>query len=367
MIAMVPVTDIRLFDARDTPWIAQLLELVRQTVGEPWRVLLERVDQAPLFVNNRPVPPRARQAMLAALRRVLGGRTERRNIARKLRERVLGHPALDPAAREARIATVAAELGIEAPDVERMLWADLARERPVTLPGGPPDPRLLAAHANIDRLQREMRRAHAIDIHVTANAHALVRMAARCGLITHVGRDEAGFVLSITGPLALFHATTIYGRALGALVPLLAEHDDDLSLDIHCEFRSGPRTLRADAPILLPPVSRVPKPSIAEKLAAALEKRHIVTRDPPPISSGDRVLFPDMAVDIGRRVLVEVIGFSTEQYVTEKLDAYRAAGEPVVLCVDATRSKPAAPHPNVLGYERRIEVDTLLAKLSEAI
>jgi predicted nuclease of restriction endonuclease-like RecB superfamily len=168
MIAMShqPITPLRLFEARDLEWIDEMLLLVEESVGQPWRVLLERIEHAPLRVGGRSVSDRARKAITHALRRVLGGRAERARIARKLRERVLGHPVLDPQARATRIAESATELGIEPADVESLLWADLARERPVVLPDGRPEPQVLAAIANVDRIQRETRRAREVELRV---------------------------------------------------------------------------------------------------------------------------------------------------------------------------------------------------------
>ena len=371
MIAAMPpwqaATDVRLFDERDLAWIGDLVTLVERSLGEPWRVLLERIEHAPLRVGSREVTVRWRRAITHALRRVLGGRAERARIARRLRASVLGHPALEPDARAARIAIAAAAFGIEPSDVESLLWADLARERPVVLPGGRPDPRMLAAIANVDRIQREIRRAREIELRVWDHAHDLVRMAARCGLITQIERDaEGALLLRLMGPLALFHATTVYGRALGALVPLLANHTR-FELDIHCDFASGPHTRRVSPPLLLPPYAPRLAPSLADRLARDLVAReHVIDREPAPITVGDHILFPDLAIDhAGTRWLVEVVGFSTADYLADKLARYRAANARVVLCVDTKRSI-VEEHPSVLAFTRRIEADGLVQILEEA-
>ena len=381
MIAMKldhAVTDVRLFDDRDLPWIDDLMTLVEQALGQPWRVLLERIDNAALQIGGRPVSARWRQAITNALRRVLGGRAERTRIARRLRAKVLGHPALEPAERAARIANAADELGIAGDDVESLLWADLARERPVVLPNGRPDSRRLAALANVDRIQRELRRARELELRIWGNAHGLVRMAARCGLITRVTREPAGtMLLRVAGPLALFHATTVYGRALGALVPLLAEHPR-FELDIHCDFATGPHTRRVLPPVLLPPYTSRLKPSLGDWLARALVLReHEVNREPAPLAVDQHVVFPDLSIDhAGTRWFVEVIGFSTADYLADKLALYRAANARVILCVDAKRSIAARPEaravtiveqqqPSVLAFEGRIDADALIQIMEE--
>lgn len=371
MIAMeIPVSDVRLFDDGDLPWIAQLLGVVERSLGQPWRVLLERVEHAPLRAGVRPVSPRARQAILGALRRVLGGRAARARVARRVRARVLGHPALDPAARAARITAAAAALGLASEDVEALLWADLARERPVELPaGGPPAPHTLAAVANVDLVQRELRRAREIELRVGGHAHGLVRLAARCGLLVQVAREPAGDLrLAIAGPLALFHATTVYGRALGALVPLLADQTA-FELAIHCDLASGPHVRRVAPPVLLPPYASRLKPSPAARLARDLEAReHVVEREPAPLDVDGHVLFPDLALDhAGTRWFVEVVGFSTAEYLADKLARYRAAGARALLCVDARRSPALDEHPAVLAFtDGRIDADALVQLVEDA-
>ena len=83
------------------------------------------------------------------------------------------------------------------------------------LPGGRPDPRMLAALANVDRIQREMRRARMIELRVRDNAHGLVRLAARCGLITHSSR-EADEKVSIVKIRSSFGRTMVTSAVSGA-------------------------------------------------------------------------------------------------------------------------------------------------------
>lgn len=358
-------SEVRLFDESDLAWIEQLLGIVGQCIGQPWRVLLERIEHAPFVANGREVPLRARRTITNALRRVLGGRVERGKIARKLRASVLGHPALVASEREARIARVSDDLGIEPADVEQLLWADLARERPVTLPVRRPSARQLAELGNVERIQHELRRAHEVDLRIWDHAHELVRTAARCGLIvraTHEARTGA-WHLGVTGPLALFHATTIYGRALGTLAPILANHPR-FELAIRCELGSGPHVRHISPPVMLPAYVERRKPSIGERLARDLLLReHVVDREPAPLVVGDVVLFPDLAIEHrGGRWFIEIIGFSTAEYLDDKRSLYRAADARVIFCVDAKRSV-IDEHPFLVPYVRQVDADTVIERI----
>lgn len=363
MIAMMyeePAQIPRLYGASDLPWITKLLDIAEQSSGEPWRVLVERVEHAPLGVHAL-----HRAAMLGALRHVLGGSQHRTRVARQVRALVLGAPALRAADRAARLAAAAETLGISAGDVESLLWIDLAMERPVALTTGRPAEAELAALANLEKIQRCVRRAHDLQLRIWDRANELVRTAARYGLIAQIQREGEATLLDVIGPLALFHSTVVYGRALAALVPLLADHAR-FQLDIHGKRGGEPVHLQVVPPVLLPPVISSPRrvPSIADRLVRELAERgYAVEREPPPIACGDHLLFPNLSVDHGgARWFIEVLGFSTAESLTTKLERYRAACvDRIILCVDAATMPDGPLGTRICRFTRRVHVDTLLA------
>ena len=366
MIAMAyePASRVpRLYDEGDLPWITRLVDVVEQSVGEPWRVLVERLEFAPLGVHAS-----HRTAMLQALRRMLGGSGQRARIAQRVRALVLGPPVFDAAERRARIVTAAAMLGTTPQDVESMLWVDLSTERPVVLPEGRPAEAALAAVANLERIQRCVRRAHDLQLRVWDQANELVRTVARYGLISQIRREGDATVLDVIGPLALFHSTIVYGRALAALVPLLADHTR-FELEVHCRLGGEDGRLRVAPPVWLPPVEDTARPrrGPALELAQELEARgHGVMREPPPIASGEHLLFPDLVVELdGERWWVEVLGFSTRESLAAKLERYRAAGiATVVLCADLTTAPGCELAPQVCGFTRQVAVEDLIATIA---
>ena len=349
-------TEIRLYDERDMAWIASIVNTVVACVGMPWRVLRERLEHSPHGA------PRV-ASILAALRRVLGGRGDRVRIARKVRALVLGPPALDDAACTQRLLAAGTELGLDIDSVRELLWIDLANERPVALPDGRPSERRLAAYANLDRIQRAVRRAHELRLRIDGEAHELIRTAARWGLVTTISRDGAATVLDVLGPLSLFHATSVYGRALAALVPQLAEHSR-FTLTMACDFGHGPAILRLAPPALLPPVSEArTRPSAAVRLARQLAKVGVeVALDPPPIAHGVTLLYPELAIRSAHRMwLVELVGFATADHVAAKLARYASAGvSDVVLCVDEARAPGTIADPRVLAYTGKLAADALI-------
>jgi len=254
-------------------------------------------------------------------------------------------------------------------DGESLLWVDLAMERPVVLPEGRPAEIELAAFANLERLQRCVRRAHDLQLRLWDGADALIRTIARRGLIAQIRRDGDATVLDITGPLALPHAAIVYGRALAAVVPLLAE-PPRFELDLLCRFGGLDVALEVAPPLWLPAAAAAPHPptSPAQRLADDLAMLgHAVDREPPPIAAGDRVLLPDLVVDRrGARWLVEVLGFATRESIADKLARYRAAGfTRVVLCADLATAPGCDLEPGVCGFLRCVEVDELFAAMGE--
>ena len=362
----------RLYGEADVPWIASIVDHVVDSCGQPWRVLRERLEHVSVGATRV-------EAILTALRRTTGGSAARASLARRLRAAVLGVPALDDAARAARLGDVAGSMGLPRDELEALLWIDLAGERPVTLPDGRPAELRLAAYANLERIQRLVRRARTLRLRVWGEAIPLVRAIARYGLLATITVVGDATVFDVLGPLSLFHVTTVYGRALAQLVPLLAEVQR-FELELVADLGHGPVMLAFTSPILLPPIplSRLPRhpaARLARELGATTRRERgagssselRVTLDPPPIDHGADRLFPDLAVEYeGRRWYLELVGFATADYLAAKLARYRAAGiDDVLLCVDdaraeATRSGEAR---EILRYTRRLDAATVLARL----
>lgn len=351
---------LRLFSDADVPAIAQLLDTIVAARGEPWRVALERLERIP------PTSRAQRGSLTAAVRRLLGRTHAVRATAREVRARVLAQPVLDPAARTARIAAAARDLAMTPAQVEAAMWSDLALERPVELPDGRPAERTVAAYANLDAIQHALRRAHLVKLRVWDDPRELWRIAAVRGLLTTVvpvGDGSTRF--EIRGPLALFHQTAVYGRALAALVPPLAEQPR-FELAIHCDLE-GPRVLRVVPPVLLPaaPPPRRPPMALDARLARDLEpSTWLVTREPEPIAAGGRLLFPHLRLDGPARWYVEIIGFATTDFLADKVARYRAAGLPnLLLCIDADRAAEGETAPDgarVIWFRKRVDAASVL-------
>lgn len=372
-------------DADDLDWVARLIDIVVACRGQPWRIALEQLDRSerPQYLD-RLIPPHHFAAAIGALQRVLGGRGQKAQLARACREIVLGHPALTSASRLDRIAAAARALELRCDEVERVLWADLPRERPVELPFGRPSELEVAAFANVQLIQRAVRRAHTLTISVVGDAGPLVRGAASRGLLTTVYAERAPAatdvvengpscapitVIEVVGPLALCHRTAVYGRAIASLVPLLAECGA-FRLTLTASGVAGPYRTQLESPVLLPmlPVKMTTSWSLASRLARNLRRElpgADVTIAPPPILANRSYVCPDIAIDRGR-LYIEIVGFWTAAYLERKRALYAAAGLDVVLCVDEARGCAEDPMPSdVVSFTRTIDVEPIVARFRQ--
>lgn len=250
-----------LLDEHDTPWISALIDEVESALGRPWRELLERIARLPV----RAAPAR-RAAAVEALRRVLGGRERGAIKAAEVRQRLLGRSSPDREHRDARLVEVAAAFSATVEQIELAMWADLPAERAVVMPHGRPAELAVAAAANLSIIQRALTRCHELRLQVSGNARAIARTAAVRGLLATARARGKAVDLEISGPLALFHRTTVYGRALGSIVPHLS-WCERFVLDARCDFGRSPAILRLQPPLLLPPA---PAP---KRYDSALEAR----------------------------------------------------------------------------------------------
>lgn len=231
----------------------------------------------------------------------------------------------------------------------------------------------LAAAANLTIIQRTLMRCHGLRLRVAGNARAIVRGAVIRGLLASASTRGDDVEISISGPLALFHNTTVYGRALGAIVPHLA-WCERFVLDATCDLGRGRAVLRIQPPVLLPPG---PEPTrydsaLEARFARDMAKRAPawrVIREPSAIDAGGHLAFPDFLLEHreqpSRRWWIEIVGFWTSAYLAHKLATYRAANLPrVILCIDASRTVDDRDLPvdaRIVRFTRRVEVDQILA------
>ncbi|MEP6865085.1 MAG: DUF790 family protein [Deltaproteobacteria bacterium] len=355
-----PPSQLAVLDEGDLGWISEAIDLLEHHLGKPWRAVLEAFEELP---SSR----RRLAAVRGALARVTGSAAKLTAMARRVREAVLGAPALDDAARAARIAAAAQALGVEAADIDSLLFMDLRGERPIAFPNGRPNELEIARIGNVLLIQRALRRAQRLTLTLHDDDGIVFRAALARGLLVTASCTKSSITLDLVGPLALFSRTAIYGRALGQLVPLLpaAAH-----WQLELEAPGWNQSLAS--PVLLPtaPSDRAGTHH-PRKLARRLEELDADLRivvAPPPLAVRSALLCPDLAIErSGKRWFVELVGFWTSESLRGKLALYAEASVPVLLCIASARGcseDDAIEDPEIVKYDRKLDPRTLLERLA---
>jgi predicted nuclease of restriction endonuclease-like RecB superfamily len=360
--------------ARDHPWIAELIELHRAFAGEP----RQRLDERLVAIERK-----ARTTGTRLVAEVLGGYfgTE---VAAEVQPTVARMTTFAAAAgfdrtafswRVDALARAASALGVSPEAVDRSLFADLPGERrlkPLTRPIHADE---VALRCNLAVAQAALSNSSALTIALEGHARALVRHARLRGLIcTVVERGEMA-TLSISGPLALFRRTALYGRHLAELAPLLA-WSRDFRLEADCSVRGGVGRFVLDRTAPLPPSAEPRRfdSRLEERFARdflRLTAEWDIVREPEAVAVEGTLIFPDFAIvhrhDPSRRWLLEILGFWTADYVASKLRRLREAGLPrLLLCIDAARDcghGALPPDARVLRFEKRVDAQGVLEVL----
>lgn len=275
--------------------------------------------------------------------------------------------------REDALALAATSLGVSIAEVERALFADRAARKIVVPPLLPTTPEAWVDRANAVMLGTFLARATEVTArfdgaHGEATVPALARLAKRFGLLAVVTEDAGVTTVALSGPLALFHDTTKYGRALAAFVPhVAAARPSYLAARVVMPEGASLLVLDADAPsgagdVVAPPLEGQRDAMILGRRLAPFGFR--AESFDGTVAANGRQLYPDFVVDDGEGpVFVEIVSFWTAPFLERLLRDLRAAEVPVVLCVNETRA-PSSPMAldgveGVVPYRRTIDASRL--------
>jgi predicted nuclease of restriction endonuclease-like RecB superfamily len=358
----------RFLNDADRPWIRALIDECQCAVGRPVRELEARLREPIMGA------PHDKQRLVAHL---LVGFARSRVASpvppREARAAIFTAAARREGPREEIVARCAESLGAAPGALLSSLFADLPGER---LAIAPPslDPGDVALRANLALAQGLLAHAHSVRIALEGNARAVVRHAALRGLICAVTRTVStdGACVELSGPYALFRRTLLYGRALGAVVPVLA-WTRRFKLTARCEIRGRAAvvTLASGDPIFPAAEPRRFDSCVEERFArdfARIAPGWVVVREPEPFDAEGHLFFPDFAVHLrtepSHRWFVEVVGFWTPEYLARKLEQLRRARiSNLVLCIDDERNVGDGELPggaSVMWYRRRIDAAQVL-------
>jgi len=362
---------------QDEPWLRVLMGELARFEGRRRRELAERLAE-PLPCETPYFKRRAATRVLLRLWR---------------RERVAAVPPLEARARlfvaaaadggeaspAAHVADVAAAMGVGGDALLESLFADLPGERIVRAPEPVPSVAEVVLRTNLAVVQAALMRASTIELQVEGGVRPIVRLAKLRGLLCVVAEPADGGAprLQLSGPFSLFRHTLLYGRALAELVPHLA-WCARFELRAACALRGRIVDVVVDsgAPIF-PAAAPTPFDSKLEERFARdvgrLAPDWDLVREPEAVRAGRTLIFPDFLlrhrIHAERRVLVELAGFWTPDYLAAKLARLREADlPPFILCVDEERACALGEVPeslSIVPFRRRVDAAAVLRRAEE--
>lgn len=359
----------RYLTERDEVWVRELVAELDGLVGRTAR----DVDRA---LSDRIVPqarasgasPRAARGMAHVCSRDWPLRAVSPLPPQRVRK-IVFEVAAQAATRDEALAVASDRLGASREDVLASLFADRPEERRLCAPPAPPSTRELVLRYNLSLLQGLLLRATGVDILARSGVRSVVRYAKLLRLLCTFSTTADGVRITLSGPLSVLHDTTKYGHALATFVPA-AIATPGWSLQARCDLDGREGVLQASCADPIASTHALPRDyDSAVERCLARDVRRLGTswslaRETEAIDVGGRLFFPDFTLSRGaERVLVEVVGYHTPEYLTSKLRALRAAGlRRIIVCVDESLAcgSEAICAGAVLRFRRRVDARALV-------
>lgn len=288
-----------------------------------------------------------------------------------------GFPTTE-AERRLRLETVAARLGVSPEQLEASMYADLESE--MILESVPTvEPVELLKEYNLALTQTLLFQAAEMTFTASQNWQRIFRAIKYHGLMYVASRSGDQFTVRLDGPTSLFKLTRRYGLALARVLPEIFAGKP---------WRMEARILRGNRLLnfaldsgkhgwLFPEV-RVQEAydsSVEAEFASefrALGTDWVLRREAEPLEAGSSIMIPDFAFQLGKtRVLMEVVGFWTKEYLRRKLEKLSAVKDtPFIVAVDEELAcgklvslKASNPNLHIMYYVGRIPVRKVLELL----
>jgi predicted nuclease of restriction endonuclease-like RecB superfamily len=354
--------------SRDEVWLRGLVDEAEAFAGRSANAADERVREAVIPIARlHGAGARAVLGVWCVERRRWKKRVASKVPPEQVRRTVFGLAVNRP--RSEALEEASRELGLAPAEIEDSLFADREGARVLVLPTNPPTPAELVERYNLALAQALLMRSFEVVAEVRASARRVVGYAKLHGLMATFESLDDGTKVTLSGPLALFHETTKYGRALAGFLPALAVTPAwSLAAQILLGGRRHELALDATAP--LPRTHALPASSdsgVERRLAVDIRRLASgweLAREDTVVRVGSRLFYPDFTLVSARgRVLVEVVGYWTPEYLASKAEALRAVEVPMVVCVDERHARgDLSPRPGVLAYRGRVDASALVAE-----
>ncbi len=272
-------------------------------------------------------------------------------------------------------AAIAAQLGRSWSDIDRSVFADIKEfHRLESFEGYADGPALLARY-NIAQIQAALFDAVSMTVWADTDFKVILRYAKLAGLM-HTIRAAGGgrYEFRFDGPASVLRVTRRYGVAMARFLPALVACR---GWRLHAVVRT--RRQGWNVALDLSPddglTSHLPAPEefdscVEEDFAQAWGTKRdgwTLVREGQVLHHGQKVFLPDFAFqhDDGRRMLLEIVGFWTPQYLEAKLKTLKAfSNHRVLLALGPSATRQHGDWPgDAIRYKRRLRVEDVLESL----
>jgi predicted nuclease of restriction endonuclease-like RecB superfamily len=292
-------------------------------------------------------------------------------IRRALFLKARAHHPVNESAREQLINEVAVEMGCARGQVIEWLYADLAANQRIISFEEMSAAELIDRY-NLAQAQALLYRCTEIDLRVEPQEQIEYRRlfdAIKNYRLIHLirGSAKSGYEIKLSGPVSIFHRSQKYGIQMAVFLPALiacrgwkmrAEIDLKERGSAFFEIDSRQTRLRSDYWI-----ETVEASPVAEKFSARwTDSEWKLERCKDVIDLGGGAFIPEFVLQRGEaeKVYVEILGFWTPKYLTERLKEFeRARMKNFILAVsDELRGSREAPlnlPPNVVTFKSALD------------
>ncbi len=377
----------RLTRRRDAAYLGyaeRMLHIYRNGLGRTRRDLHRDVQA--VFAVESHCPLRRIDAFCKLLDDAAEFDRDRRGDARELRRQVFRlagplHPLVSSADRlfehqEAEAKRhIAEQLGRSWDEIDAGLFADVIEFHRLRKFEGYADGAALLARYNVAQTQAALFDATEMTVWATGDFKAILRYAKLARLMHTIRRTDDGYVIRFDGPASVLRETRRYGAAMARFLPALVACR---GWRMHAVVRPKGRNWLAR--LELSPddglTSHHPPPdefdsdleaALAEKWGDQPRDGWTLLREAEVLHAGQHVFVPDFVFQHadGRRVMLEIVGFWTPEYLQAKLETLaRFADRPVLLAVaDALGGESTTWPPGTIRFKSALRIGDVLERL----
>lgn len=274
-------------------------------------------------------------------------------------------------------AQIAERLGRPWTEIETELFADVIDYHRLARFDGYPDGRALLARYNVAQVQVALYSAVSMTVWATDDFKTILRYAKLAGLLHTVRWSGPGrYVIRLDGPASVLRQTRRYGVAMARFLPALVACR---GWRMHVVIRT--RRSGWEAALDLSDqdglTSHLPEPgefdsrveqTFAEKWGEEPRDGWRLERESEILHRGQKVFVPDFTFrhDDGRRVLMEIVGFWTPEYLRAKAETLQTFADVPILLAVAQPAQEAMPElpPGAIPYKTALKIKDVLDRLS---